>query len=203
MRRVLPEKDAPPETPLFVRAGEIGQIRSAVRFAVENGLRLVIVGGRDADLCAPLLVKHDVGVIVGSVFSLPRRADAPVDDAYVLPARLEKAGVRWCLASGSGAANERNLPFAAAMAARHGLAPDAAIRAITLSAARMLGVGEELGSLEAGKRATLIVTDGDPLEITTHVTMAFIDGRRVGLETKQTVLRDKYREKYRRLGLGR
>jgi imidazolonepropionase-like amidohydrolase len=201
MRRSLPLEGRRPERPVFVLAGELEQIRDVVAFGVRHGLRIVIVGGRDADLCASLLSEHGVGVIVTGVLSLPKRADSPVDESFGLPARLEKAGVRWCLASGQGPWNERNLPHVAAMAVRHGLAREAAIRAITLSAAQMLGVGNRLGSLEPGKLATLIVTDGDPLEITTNVGMAFIDGRRIDLADKQSRLHEKYREKYRQLGL--
>jgi imidazolonepropionase-like amidohydrolase len=109
--------------------------------------------------------------------------------------------VRWCVANGGMTANERNLPYTAARAVAYGLAPDAALRAITLYPAHILGVGDTLGSIEEGKAATLIVTDGDPLEVTTKVERAWIDGREIDLSNKQTKLYRKYREKYRQLGL--
>jgi imidazolonepropionase-like amidohydrolase len=195
MASVLPLGGKPPARPVIVNADEVDQIRDAVRFAVERGLRPVIAGGRDASLCAPLLLRHDVPVIVRGVYDLPRRSDSAYDERFRLPARLEEAGVRWCLASGQPAANERNLPYAAAMAVAHGLPRAAAIRAITLSAAEILGVGARLGSLEPGKAATLIVTDGDPLEMTTTIEAAFLDGRELALEDKQTALYRKYRAK--------
>ena len=111
--------------------------------------------------------------------------------------------MKWCLASGEREPNRRNLPYAAARAAAYGLDRDAALRAITLGAAEVLGVDDELGSLEKGKSATLIITDGDPLEVTTKVLYAFIDGRKIDLSNKQTKLADKYRAKYRQLDEGR
>ena len=131
-------------------------------------------------------------VIVTGTYEMPHRADAPFDERFRLPSRLEAAGIPWCLASGQPPSNERNLPYAAAMAVAHGLDADAAIRAITLSAAEILGVADRLGSLEPGKAATLIVTDGDPLEIPTNVTAAFVDGREISLENKQIALAEKY-----------
>jgi imidazolonepropionase-like amidohydrolase len=109
--------------------------------------------------------------------------------------------VRWCLSSGERTANVRNLPYAAARAAAYGLPRDAALRSVTLYPARILGVADRLGSLEPGKSATLIVTDGDPLEVPTKVEMAFVEGRRIDLSNKQTALFEKYVEKYRQKGL--
>src|SRR5439155_19539724 len=96
----------------------------------------------------------------------------------------------------------RNLPYQAAPAAAFGLPPDEALKAVTLYPAQILGVADRLGSLEPGKDATLIVTDGDPLEEGTHVEAAWIQGRRVDLTDRQKVLYEKYREKYRREGIG-
>lgn len=199
MRGVLERGD-----PVFIRADELEQIQSAVTWAVDRSLKPVIVGGRDAGLCADLLKRHDVGVIVSGTLRLPRRIDSRYDDVYTLPATLESAGVRWCMASTGGpmdTPHERNLPYHAAMAAAFGLPRDAAIRSITLSAAELLGVGDRLGSIEPGKDATLIITDGDPLEITTRVERAFITGREIDLTNKQRLLNEKYREKYRQLGI--
>jgi len=191
---------------VLVRANEVEQIQSAVSFAARRGLKIVIVGGRDAAACIDLLKRHDVPVMVTGTHRLPRRRDTAYDEPFTLPAVLEAAGVTWCLASNGGqfdTPNERNLPYHAATAVAHGLDPDVAIRSITLSAAKLLGVDDRLGSLEAGKAATLIITDGNPLEITTSVERAFIDGAEIELIDKQTILAEKYREKYRRLGVTR
>ncbi len=190
------------QRPVFVRASEADQIASAVTFFAERHMRVVIVGGRDAPLVSDLLKAHDVPVIISSVYTFPGRADKPHDDAFTLPARLEQAGIRWCLASGGGASNERNLPDQIAKAVAFGLDHEAAIRAMTLSAAEILGIDDHYGSLKAGKSATMIVADGDILEITTNVVAAYIDGRELDLRTKHTLLRDKYLEKYRQLKVG-
>jgi len=196
MRSVLEGKK-----PILVHAFDYDQIVSAVTFAAELKLRIVILGGRDAPLCADLMRKHKVPVILPGVFRWPKRRDQGYDHGYQLPQRLEAAGIDWCMTSGDRGAHERNLPYAAAMAVAHGLDKRIALESITLRPARILGLGKELGSIEEGKRATMIVTDGDPLEVTTHVLRAFIDGREVDLSNKQTELDKKYREKYRQLGL--
>jgi len=190
------------ETPVFVRAQELEQIQDAVSVLAERGFDVVVVGGRDAPLCADLLKAHDVAVMITGTHTLPARRDAVYDDPFTLPNRLEQAGLRWCLATSGGTfqtPHERNLPHHAATAVAYGLPHDAALRSITLSAAELLGVEDKLGSIEPGKLATIIITDGDPLEITTRVTQAFIDGREIDLRSKQTELYEKYREKYRQL----
>lgn len=200
MRTLFPTGGRPPAKPVYIQAHDYDQIRAAVSWARSRGLRVVIVGGREAPLCADLLKAGDVPVIVTGTHGFPRRADAEYDEAFTLPARLQATGVRWCLASGQETPHERNLAHQAATAVAYGLDHDAGLRAITLSSAEILGVADRLGSIEVGKSATLILTDGDPLELATRVQMAWIDGRRIDLANKQTALAEKYREKYRRSG---
>lgn len=190
-----------PTRRLLIDAEDYDQIVSAVSFAAARGIPAAIVGGRDAALCAGLLREHDVPVIVGGTHRFPKRADSPHDHAYTLPARLHEAGVRFCITGAERDGNVRNLAYEAAMAARFGLDEDEALRAITLSPAEILGVSDEYGSIERGKSATLIVTDGDVLEVTTNIERAYIDGRAIEMKSKQTDLRDKYLEKYRQLGI--
>lgn len=191
---------AEPQRPVYILANDYDQIGSALTFAGRHGLKPVIVGGRDAHLCTEQLLAHGAGVILVTSYRIPKRDDSPYDQNYTSCIALEEAGVRWALASGDDTAHERNLPYAAAIAVAHGLDPDAALRAVTSSAAELLGVGEQLGTLAAGRAATLLITDGHPLEVTTTIHHAFIDGRRVDLRSKHTQLRDKYEEKYRQLG---
>jgi imidazolonepropionase-like amidohydrolase len=192
------------ETPVFARAQELEQIQDAVSVLTGRGMNVVIVGGRDAPLCADLLSENGVAVMITGTHNLPDRRDADYDETFTLPKKLEGAGVRWCLATSGGTfqtPHERTLPHHAGTAVAYGLPYDAALRSITLSAAELLGVADKLGSIEPGKLATIIVTDGDPLELTTRVTQAFIDGREIDLRSKQTELYEKYREKYRQMGI--
>ncbi|MFG0258559.1 MAG: amidohydrolase family protein [Phycisphaerales bacterium JB043] len=189
------------ETPVWIRANELEQIQSSVSWAIAQGMRPVIVGGRDAWLCAEFLKQHNVPVVLTGTHSLPRRRDSAVDERFTLPLKLREAGVLWCLTN-SSSSSVRNMPYHLASAAAYGLDPDDAVRAMTIWPAQILGIAGDYGSLESGKSATLIVTDGDVLDLRSNVEMAFIDGRRIDLQDKQKSLRDKYREKYRQLGVG-
>lgn len=188
------------DLPLVVAADEIQQIQAAVAFAQRQGLRLILYGGYDAPHCAALLKKHQVPVIVSSIHRLPRRRWDDYDAAYSLPERLRSASIKFCIsAGGTSASNSRNLPYQAATAVGYGLPQKEALKAITLYPAEILGVADRVGSLEIGKDATLIITDGDPLETSTHVQSAFIQGRQVDLSNRHKRLWRKYQEKYRRL----
>jgi len=189
------------DRPLLIRAASAAQIESAVAWAHRRGYRAVILGATQADRVAPLLAKHDVPVILSGVHRMPSARHEAYDEAFTVPLRLYEAGVRFAISSGSGSAHERNLNHNAATAAAYGLPRDAALEAVTISAAEIIGVGDRLGSIETGKAATLILTSGDPLEITTDTLVAFIDGRRIDLGNRQVALYGKYREKYRQLGL--
>jgi imidazolonepropionase-like amidohydrolase len=190
------------EVPVFLLADELEEIESAVAWALGRKLRAVIVGGRDALLCERLK-EQKVPVIVIGTLKLPHREDAPYDEAFTLPARLQAAGIPFCIASGEPFYNERNLAYHAACAAAHGLDREQALAAITRDAAQILGVGDRLGTLTAGKDATLFVADGSPLDVPTHIEHAFIRGREIDLRNKQTELAKKYREKYRQVGEGK
>ncbi len=187
------------EKPVFLLADEVEAIESAVHWATDLGLRPVIVGGRDAHECARLLVEREVPVILQGVHNMPRRSDSAFDEPFTLPARLHRAGVKFCIASGDGYSNERNLPYHAATAAAFGLDRREALAAVTLRVAEILGCSDRLGALKAGCDATLFVCDGNPLELTTSIELAFIRGRQVDLRNKQTELAKKYRERYRQL----
>jgi imidazolonepropionase-like amidohydrolase len=189
------------ELPVFVHATEVKQIESAVQWAKTEKLKITIVGGVDAWRVADLLKAEDVAVIISPVTALPLRREDPFDAPFTNPAKLHAAGVRFCVANDGadgemGTQSDRNLPYQAGKAAAYGLPPAEALKAITLYAAQLLGVGAELGSIETGKRATLIVTNGDPLEIPTRVEQAYIDGARIDLSNRHIRLYEKYQKKY-------
>ena len=184
------------EIPVMFHAGSLAQIRAALRFAADQKLpHVVLVGGEDAWRVADELKAKGIAVIAGPTLEMPRRRYEAYDEAYTAPARLQRAGVRFCLSDGGSpfvAMNARNLPYQAAMAAAFGLPRDEALKSITLYPAQILGVADQLGSIDPGKLADLIVTDGDPLEITTRVEQVYVAGRPVPLENRQTRLFAKY-----------
>ena len=184
-------------TPLFVHADNAVQIREALEFAKREQLRIVLVGGVDAWRFADTLKARDVPVILGSAHNLPLRRWESYDTIYANAGKLAKAGVRFAIANDGGAAsNERNLPYQAASYAAFGLGAENALRAITLSPAEILGVADRLGSLDAGKDATLFVANGDALEDSTQVERVWVQGREVSTQTKHTRLYEKYQRKY-------
>ncbi len=179
--------------PVVFNAGTGYGIRKAIEFAEQNGLKAIIAGAAEAGKVADLLAQKKVPVIytlpidnsLGS--SGPRNDYDPYDTVFATPALLQRAGVHFCFASGN-ASLAKNLPTQAGITCAYGLSHEAALKALTTEAARILGVSEVMGSLEPGKLANLIVTDGDPLEITTHLHNLFIAGKPVALENKHTRL---------------
>jgi len=186
--------------PLFVHAGTLAQIEAALAWAKEAQLKMVLVDGDDAWRVVAQLKETDTPVIIGPSTSLPVRRDEGYDASFGNAAKLQAAGVRFCIASSgrSSETNERNVGYEAALAASFGLPKEEALKAVTLYPAQILGVADRLGTLEVGKAATLLVTNGDPLDFPTTVEAAYIDGRKIDLSNRQTRLRDKYREKYKR-----
>jgi imidazolonepropionase-like amidohydrolase len=172
---------------VMMTADRAPDIRESVAFAEEMKLKPIIVGGREAWMIAAYLKQHDVPVIFGSVMDLPTREDDPFDVNYSAPSKLAQAGVRFAISSGGGA-EARNLPYEAGMAAAFGLSKDDALRAVTLWPAQIMGVADRIGSIDAGKLANLVVTDGDILEARSHTKYLFIDGRPIPLDTKHTQL---------------
>lgn len=184
------------ERPLFIEAASAGQVESSVLWALKRGMKPVILGGEGCVLVADLLAANHVPVIVNGVLQLPRFAHDDYDSSYSLPGRLAKLGVEVAIATGDEPSNDRNIANHAAMACAFGMPAEVALAAITRVPARLAGAGQRYGTLEVGKSATLLLLDGAPLEATTHVKQAWIDGRAIQLESHQTQLRDKYRQKY-------
>ncbi|MDB4614684.1 amidohydrolase family protein [bacterium] len=181
--------------PMMIKADSLDTIQSAVAFAAENHVKAIIMGGYDAPLCADLLKQHDVPVVILAVHRSPRRRGDDYDAAYTLPERLRKAGVKFCI-SGAGrwaTANVRNLPYQAGTAVGYGLPHDEALKSITLYPAQIMGVADRVGSLEVGKDATLFVSGGDPLETTSNPIAAWVQGRRVELNSRHKRLYRKYK----------
>ncbi|WP_245748508.1 amidohydrolase family protein [Neolewinella agarilytica] len=174
------------------------EMMHAVQLVKKMGGKPVIVGGHESHLIADFLKREKVPVILMSTQSLPDSQDEGVDGPYAKPALLAEAGVEFAISHG-GYWEQRNLPFVAGQAVGFGLDYEQAIKAVTLTPARIAGIDKMYGSLEEGKSATLIVTAGDVLDMrTNNIELAFIDGRKIDLDNKQAELSRKFMEKYRR-----
>lgn len=169
----------------------------AIDFAKEFGFDVVLVGASESYQIADLLKQNNISVILRQEHALPTLADDDVDQPYKTPAMLKKAGVLFALNDEDETTRYRNLPFNAGTAATYGLTKEEALSAITLNAAKILGIDDITGSIEAGKDANIVISEGDILDMRTSIiTAAFIQGRQVSLENKQTQLYERYKGKY-------
>lgn len=195
------------EIPLMVHADESRQIKAAVEWIARRNYKAIIAGGRDAWMHADSIASKKIPVLFERVYyqssslaATPSRDVDPYDIHYKAPSILHQAGVQVALGLGVGghsASEIRNIPYVAAQAAAFGLPADEALKAITLNPAEMLGVADRLGSLEAGKEATLVIATGDILDIRTRVTGVWIAGRETSLQTRHTRLYEKYNHRPR------
>lgn len=184
------------ERPVFVHADDARQIKQAMLFAKEYQLKLVIVGGRDSWRVADELAAAKIPVVFTAPYGLPERDEEPVDIAYKTPALLQKAGVQFAL-SQDGYWNTRNVVFAAGQAVNYGLTKEQALAAVTINAAKIAGMDSDIGSLEVGKAASVVVSDGDIFDYLGHkVRYMWIDGRAVDLNNRNRQLKDKYEQRY-------
>ena len=182
---------------LFVHGDQIIQMLIAIDFVNEFGFDIVIVGGSESFQVANLLKQNNIAVVLDSQHALPAMEDDDVDQPYKTPAELQRAGVLFALNDTHTESRYRNLSFNAGTAATYGLTKEEALQAITLNAARILGIADKTGSLEAGKDANIIISDGDILDMkSSNVIHAFIQGRDVNLDNKQKQLYERYKYKY-------
>ncbi len=175
-------------------------IEAAIAFAEEQGIDMVLAGGRDAWQVKERLAASSIPVILGMTQSLPREEDDPYDRPYVTPGELVEAGVKIAFGSGAGGGfgpggphAARSIPWEAATAVPYGLSADDALKALTLWPAEMLGAADRLGSIEPGKVANLLVTEGSPLEITFQLRHLIIGGRVVSTTNRHSSLYETYR----------
>ena len=182
------------ELPVLIRADDADAIREAVHLATEHGLRMILAGGVEAYKVKELLAEKEIPVILGPTQTLPSEEDAPYDSNYSNAGELHAAGVKVAFAT-FGASNSRTLPFEAGHAVGYGLPKEEGLRAITVNPAEILGMDSELGTIQEGKVANLIVTNGDPLEILTEVKHLFIKGKPVDLTNKHLELYERYRSR--------
>ena len=177
--------------PVVASAHRKDDILAAINVAEEFGLRLIVLHGTDAYKIAETLKSKDIPILLGPITTQPSSME-DLGAIYENAALLERAGVKFAIISGS-THNSRDLQFQAGIAVEHGLSFPAALRAMTIVPAEILGVDKDLGSIETGKIANIAIFDGDPLQPLTKVSDVIIEGRRVPLTSFQTELYEKYR----------
>ncbi|HEU0120981.1 MAG TPA: amidohydrolase family protein [Bryobacteraceae bacterium] len=176
---------------LMIFAAREPAVRDALAFAARENVKIVLAGVREAGQSVKDIAAQKVPVILGETLDLPLEEDSPYDSPFTLPGELHKAGVTFAFGSFS-VQFARNLPFQAANAVGFGLPYEEALKAVTINAARIWGVADRIGSIEKGKWADLILTNGDPLEARSQVKQMWIQGRPVSLETRHTKLYEQY-----------
>jgi imidazolonepropionase-like amidohydrolase len=180
--------------PVVIAAVRERAIQDALRFAEQQKVRLILSAVREPGAALQEIVARKIPVILGRTFQVPLNEDDPYDAAYSLPAELHKAGVKFAFGTFSTSFS-RNLPYEASNAVAFGLPYDVALRAVTLTPAEIFGIDDRVGSIEKGKLANLVVTDGDLLETRTRIRHVLIRGREVSLDNKHLRLYEKYRNR--------
>ncbi len=185
------------KTPVLMVAQREREMKAALEFAREEKVKVILAGCQELGKLGPEIKAAGASVILGPTLAMPLEEDMPYDQAYTLPNEFYQAGILFAFGTFPGEVEHepRNLPYQASMAAAFGLPKDEALRAVTINAAKIWGVADKLGSIETGKVADLILTDGDPLETRTNVKKVFIAGKEVDMTTRQTELYEIYRKR--------
>lgn len=170
-------------------------IRAVAKFVEEMKLKGIIVGGQEAWKAADVLKKNNIPVIYTHIYTLPVRPDDPYDSLFDAPAKMQAAGIRFAIATGDTGPEARDLPYQAGLAAAFGLSRDEALKSVTLYPAQILGLGDRMGSIEMGKVANIVVSDGDILEPRTNIRYMFINGRMIPLTSRHTRLFDSFKDR--------
>lgn len=180
--------------PVVLHANQARDIKAALEFADEFKLKAILSGANDVARVVDEVKKRNIPVILGPILALPQREDDPYDVLFTNAKTLFDNGIAFAFQT-SDAHNARNLPYHAAACAAFGLPKEEALKAVTINPARIWGVADRLGSLEVGKSATLILTDGDPLEIRTNVKRVYIAGEEISMDSRHTLLYEKFKQR--------
>ena len=183
------------EKPVIFTAERERDIRSVAKFVGEMKLKGIIVGGQEAWKAADELKKNNIAVVFTNIYNLPVCDDDAYDLLFEAPAKMQAAGIRYCISTGNGGAEVRDLPYHAGLASAYGLSKEDALRAVTIYPAQILGLGDKLGTIEVGKVANIVVTDGDILEPRTNIKQMFIAGRLIPLTSRHTRLFDSFKDR--------
>lgn len=183
------------EKPIIFPVERERDIKAVLKFIADMKLKGIIVGGQEAWKVADDLKKNNVAVIFTNIYNLPVREDDAYDYLFEGPAKLQAAGVKFAIATGDSGAENRDLPYHAGLAGAYGLPKEEALKAVTIYPAQILGVSDRVGSLEVGKLANVVVTDGDILDPRTNVKHVFINGRMIPLTSRHTDLFDSFKDR--------
>lgn len=183
------------ERPIFFTVERERDIRAVIKFAGEIKVKGVIVGGQEAWKAVDDLKKNDIAVIYTNIYNLPVRDDDAYDYLFEAPSKLRQGGVKFAIGTGDGGAEVRDLPYHAGIAGAFGLSKEDALKAVTLYPAQILGVADRIGSIDVGKMANIVVTDGDLLEPRTNIKYLFIEGKLLPLTSRHTELFDSFKDR--------
>jgi imidazolonepropionase-like amidohydrolase len=184
------------ELPMFIAASNIQEIQAAIAWARRENIKMVLVGNRDIGLLAPQLAQMQIPVIVAGSIGGPTRQWDSYSEGYTTPLHLYNAGVEFCIAGDAFAPYVYRIHHHAAAAAAFGLPINEALKSITINAARILGIDDTVGSIEVGKDASLMITNGNPLELSSSREQVFIQGRKIDMTDKHKRLYERYLEKH-------
>jgi imidazolonepropionase-like amidohydrolase len=183
------------ERPVIFTVERERDVRGVIKFVQDTKVKGIIIGGQEAWRAADDLKKANIAVVFTNIYSLPVRDDDPYDFFYEGPSKLQKAGVAFAIGTGDGGGEVRDLPYHAAIAGGYGLGRDEALKSVTIYPAQILGIADRLGSIEVGKIANIVVTDGDMLDPRTNVKYVFINGRMIPLTSRHTDLFDSFKDR--------
>ncbi|MDM7923066.1 MAG: amidohydrolase family protein [Pyrinomonadaceae bacterium] len=183
------------ERPIVFTAERERDIRAITKFVTDMKLKGMIVGGQEAWKAADDLKKANIPVIFTNIYSLPTREDDPFDYLFEAPAKMQQAGIKFAISTGDQGGEVRDLPYHAGLASGYGLPKEEALKAVTIYPAEILGIADKVGSIEAGKVANIVVTDGDLLDPRTNVKYLFINGRLLPLTSRHTELFDSFKDR--------
>ncbi len=183
------------EKPVIFTAERERDIRGVIKFVEDTKIKGIILGGQDAWKAADGLKKNNIAVIYTNIYNLPVRDDDAYDYLFQAPSKMQQAGIKFAISTGNDGAEVRDLPYHAGLAGAYGLSKDEALKSVTLYPAQILGIADRFGSIEQGKTANIVVTDGDMLEPRTNIKYLFINGRLLPLTSRHTELYEQFKDR--------
>ena len=179
------------EMKVIVNCNSKEDILSAIKWIKKSNVEGILSGVREGYMIADSIAASGIPVITGPILGMPSRASEAYDSAYKNAGVMQKAGVLVAIQTGENE-NVRNLLYNAGFAATYGLGTEEAVKSITINPAKIFGVERTHGSIEVGKIANLFICDGDPFETKTTIEQVFINGWKIPMESRHTLLYDEF-----------